>query len=69
MDCPICDEKMKLGFVKIQDAGFNILNNVTWYPIEEKDKKIHKKYVSLDLNAEGFYCETCMHVVAIIKQK
>lgn len=69
MLCPDCNNETQKGFVKIQDAGFNILNNVTFYPEEERDKKVHQQYITLALQAEGHYCDTCMKVYAIFNEK
>ncbi len=72
MKCPECGEEMRTGFIKVQDASFNVSNQVFWYPIEQKQKKWYKpykEYISLNLYADAYYCETCMHSVAIFKQR
>ncbi len=72
MKCPECDNEMRKGVIKVQDALLNTTNQVIWYPIEEKQKKWykpHKEYISLNLYADAYYCDTCMHSVAIFKQK
>lgn len=72
MKCPACQEEMRIGFIKVQDALLNTTNQVLWYPIAEKQKKWfqpHQESVSLKLHADAYYCETCMHVVAVFKQR
>lgn len=71
MKCPECGNNCEKGFVEIKDAGSltQALTMATWYPEENKGKKIKKDGVSLQIKAEAYYCDECMKVFAIFEEK
>ena len=38
-------------------------------PEDNKEKKIKKDGVSLQIKAEGYYCDECMKVYAVFEEK
>lgn len=72
MKCPYCGKEMKTGKVKVGDIIGNLLKSgevVTYIPEEECGKMIPKNTINLDINAEGYYCDTCQKVVAIFSKR
>lgn len=71
MKCPECGKECKKGFVEIKNAGSltQCLTMTTWYPEEEKGKRIKKGTLELSLKAEGYYCDECMKVFAVFNEK
>lgn len=61
---------MKQGVVRVTTAGSftNSEAMVTWYGEEDKNK-ILKKGINLSLEAEGYYCEECMEVIACFEER
>lgn len=70
MQCPECGNEMQKGVVEIRDSHLLLPQvMVRWCPEEEKKKLFKKNAISLSLNAEGYYCDTCMKVVAIFDER
>lgn len=71
MKCPYCGEEMKQGVVEARHAGslMDSLTTVAWVPEDERKKLIRKHAVSLRINGEGWYCETCMKAVAVFEER
>lgn len=72
MKCPYCGKEMKKGKVKIGDTIGNLLKAgevATYIPEEECGKLLPKNTLNLDINAEGFYCESCKKVVAVFSER
>lgn len=71
MKCPECGSECKKGLVEVKDAGSltQALTMVNWYPEENAEKKIRKDAISLQIKAEGYYCEECMKVYAAFEER
>jgi len=71
MKCPECGNECKKGFIEIKDAGSltQALTMATWYPEDNKGKRIKKDGVSLQIKAEAYYCDECMKVYGIFEEK
>ena len=72
MKCPLCGKEMKKGKVKVGDAIGNFFKAgelVTYIPEEECGKVLPKDTLNLDVNAEGYYCDTCKKVVAVFNER
>ena len=71
MKCPECGNECEYGFIEIKEAGslMQPLTMATWYPEENKGKTIKKDFVTLQLKAEGYYCDACMKVYSIFEEK
>ncbi|MCM1543761.1 MAG: PF20097 family protein [Ruminococcus sp.] len=68
MKCPECAIEMKKGNVRVETVKSitQALTFVMWTP--EGNFKT-KDVVNLELNAEGYYCDTCMKVWAAFEEK
>ena len=73
MRCPECGNEMKKGIVEVKDVGsiLQLSTMATWYPEDEKKKKVgfRKNAVNLALSAEGYYCDECMKVFAVFEER
>jgi len=71
MKCPECGNECIKGFVEIKDAGSltQALTMATWYPEENKAKKIKRDGIDLQIKADGYYCEECMKVYVVFEEK
>lgn len=71
MKCPKCDEECRKGSVQCRNAESlaQLMTTVTWYPEDKKGKIIRKSAVDLTIDAEAYYCDTCMKVYAIYEEK
>ena len=71
MKCPYCNNEMREGMVEVRHAGslLNTMTMVNWIPDEKSKKKLFRKAVNLSLDAEGYYCEECMKVVAVFDER
>ncbi len=71
MKCPECGNECKKGFVEIRDAGslLQSLTTATWFPEENKGKIIRKDFVTLKIDAVGYYCDKCMKVYSVFEEK
>lgn len=71
MKCPICGKELEEGFVEARHAA-SLTNSgtmVTWYPKDQRGKLFKRHSVTLPIDAEGWYCDTCMQVFAVFEQK
>lgn len=69
MKCTECVNEMKKGIVEVRDGHLLPQAVVSWCPEEEKGKFIRKHAISLNLKAEGYYCDECMKVIAIFEER
>ena len=71
MNCPICGNACRNGFVEAKNAGSltQSLTMVSWFPEENKGKLLRRGAVDLHLQAEACYCEECMKVFAVFEEK
>ncbi len=71
MKCPECGNEMIRGFVEVKDTASLTQRDtmVTWYPEEEQGKLFKKNRIYLSLKAEGYYCDECMKVIAILEER
>ncbi len=71
MRCPICNKKMEKGKVEARNLGSitNALTTVIWFSEEQTQKKFMRKGTDLRINAEGYYCDECMKVIALFDEK
>jgi hypothetical protein len=70
MICPECGAEMKEGKVEARGAGsiLQMTTTVTFVPQEDQGKWIRRHAISLKIDGEGYYCETCMKVFASFEE-
>lgn len=71
MKCPVCGNVCRKGIIKAREVGSltQFYTELNWYPEEEKNKLIKSGTVDLDICGEGYYCDECMKVFAVFKEK
>lgn len=69
MKCPECGNDMQKGIVEVRDGHLLSQVVVSWCPEDEKKKFIRKNAISLNLKADGYYCDECMKVIAIFNER
>ncbi len=70
MKCPECGNEMKKGIVEVRDGSLFLTSLVvSWCPEEDRKKLWRKNAISLNLNAEGYYCDECMKVFAAFEER
>ncbi len=72
MKCLYCGNEMQKGEVQSGFWGGKVLNSgehALWIPEAECKKLVPKTSVSLKVNGEGYYCETCGKVVGIFEER
>ena len=71
MKCSECGAECRKGIIEAKDTGSltQLFTAMIWYPEEEKRKPVRKDTVTLQLNGEGWYCDTCMKVFAVFQEK
>lgn len=71
MKCPECGKECPKGVIEAQDMGSltQLSTLLSWCPDDQKGKFIRKGVVNLNLYGEGYYCDECMKVFAVFKEK
>lgn len=70
MKCPKCGDECRKGILKAVNTECEEDASVimAWYPIERKKGVINKDGLDLGRRAEGYYCENCRKVFAIMEE-
>ena len=69
--CPFCNGELKQGIVEAMTV-WSLLNTntlVRFLEKEDENKIIKKSAIKLNIRGDGYYCEECMKVVAVFKEK
>lgn len=71
MKCPKCGNECRKGILKVVNAEREKDARVimAWYPVERRRHVIDKDGMNLGSQAEGYYCETCGKVFAVLEEK
>lgn len=71
MKCPECGKECRRGVIKAKNAGSltQFFTTVIQYSDGEKNKEVRKGTVTIELYAEGYYCDECMKVFAAFNEK
>jgi hypothetical protein len=71
MKCPECGEEMKQGKIEARSntSVLQASTTVTFVPLEDQGKWIRRNAISLKIDGEGYYCETCMKAFATFEDR
>lgn len=71
MKCPKCGNECRKGILKVVNTECEKDAEVimAWYSIERKKSVVNKDGLNLGSQAEGYYCEKCRKVFAIMEEK